>query len=71
MLIPVLVSAVCPDAISVLAAVTVAAATGGTGTDAASMPERCPVRGFASKCWASGKACNQCSSHLEFVATYI
>ena len=67
-LIPVLVSAVCPEAINVLAAVTVAAATGATGTVAASMPARCPVWGFVSNCWASGNACNQYNSYLE-VAT--
>lgn len=48
MLIPVLVSAVCPEAVNILAEVTVAAVTGATGTDVASMPERCPVWGFAS-----------------------
>lgn len=55
--IPALMSAVCPEAINVLAAVAVG--TGATGTDAASMPERCPVWGFNSRCWASGKACNE------------
>lgn len=63
--IPVLVSAACPEGIIVLAAVTVAAATGATDTDAASMPDRCPVWGFASNCWASGSACNKCNSYLE------
>lgn len=58
MLIPVLVSAVCPEAVKVLVAVTVAAARVATGTDKASTPDRFPVWGFASNGWESGKACN-------------
>lgn len=58
MLIPALVSAVCCGAASVPDVVTVAAATVAVGIDTVSMADRCPVWGFASNCWASGKAYN-------------
>lgn len=58
-LIPMLVSAACSEAVNVPAVVTVAAAKAAAGKEAASIPEMCPAWGFASNCWASGNAYNQ------------
>lgn len=55
-IVPEVVGGACPEVAAVLAAGTLAAATGATGTDTVSIPARGPVWGFASNCWASGKA---------------
>lgn len=60
MLIPVLVSAVSPEAAD---AEVAAGAAGATGTDTVAALDWGPVGGLASICWVTGNACNSCHGY--------